>query len=386
MRRTKPAAAIACAVAPAWTGAGPADAAGGTNLSCGEVITASITLTGNLHCDGTALYVDADNDVTLDLGGHSVTGDGTGDGVVLSSSDVPDFTYTVQNGRISGFASAVRAGSTTQADVNGVTISASPTAIEFAPQLTDFSLADSRITGATEDFAYDPGEADDFLFLDVTGDTIVGGSEPEFTGLGSGYYHDNRITDSTINLQTPGNDLISDNVFDDSPVVEGTFGGYLQILDNTFENANVGLMDYSMGEDTISGNTFRSDDVGASLYMGFGGPYGGDSITGNRFVGNRASGLSVYLAGGTSVGTIASNTATGNGFQADGAQDLLGHPLADGITIDQNGGSVTLTGNRTTGNAGYGIWLDESGDVTNGGGNISHGDSEGCAPLDLCTY
>src|SRR6185312_257307 len=142
------------------------------------------------------------------------------------------------------------------------------------PQLTDFSLADSRITGATEDFAYDPGEADDFLFLDVTGDTIVGGSEPEFTGLGSGYYHDNRITDSTINLQTPGNDLISDNVFDDSPVVEGTFGGYLQILDNTFENANVGLMDYSMGEDTISGNTFRSDDVGASLYMGFGGPYG----------------------------------------------------------------------------------------------------------------
>jgi hypothetical protein len=120
--------------------------------------------------------------------------------------------------------------------------------------------------------------------------------------------------------------------------------------------------------------------------MGFGAPYGGDTITDNRFIANQASGLVVYLAGGTDVGTVSGNTAIGNGFGADGQVDLEGHSLADGITIDQNGGSVTLADNRTAGNASYGIWLDQSGTVTDGGGNTSHGNPQGCAPTDLCSY
>lgn len=386
----RPATAVVCALVLGWSGAGVATAAGSgaaaaPNLSCGEVISASVTLTGNLHCDGTGLIVDADNDVTLDLGGHTVTGNGTGDGIVLSSSDEPDFTYTLENGRISGFASGVLAGAVSVADVNGVTITASPTAVEFGAQLSDFSLANSRITGATNDFFYGPGV--NIVFVDVTSSTIIGGAEQIITGLGEGYYHDDHITDSAVTFETPGNDVISDNVFDDSMVDEGTFGGQLIIEDNTFENAQTGLLDYSLGGDTISGNTFKGNvGVGAFLYLSVDANLGDDAITDNRFIDNGASGLYVAAAGEVSVGTISSNTATGNGFQPDGQLDFDGHLLADGITVDQNFGPVTVADNHSSRNAAFGIWLDQTGTVTDGGGNTSHRDPQGCAPSSLCRH
>lgn len=361
MRIARPATAVVCALVLGWSGAGVAaaadsGAAAAPNLSCGEVISASVTLTGNLHCDGTGLIVDADNDVTLDLGGHTVTGNGTGDGIVLSSSDEPDFTYTLENGRIAGFASGVLAGAVSVADVNGVTITASPTAVEFGAQLSDFSLANSRITGATNDFFYGPGV--NIVFVDVTGSTIIGGAEQIITGLGDGYYHDDHITDSAVTFETPGNDVISDNVFDDSMVDEGTFGGQLIIEDNTFE--------------------------GAFLYLSVDANLGNDAITDNRFIDNGASGLYVAAAGEVSVGTISSNTATGNGFLPTGQLDFDGHLLADGITVDQNFGPVTVADNHSARNAAFGIWLDQTGTVTDGGGNTSHHDPQGCAPSSLC--
>ncbi len=44
-------------------------------VSCGETITTSVKLTSDLVCDGTALYIGADN-VVLDLNGHSIRNSG----------------------------------------------------------------------------------------------------------------------------------------------------------------------------------------------------------------------------------------------------------------------------------------------------------------------
>ena len=72
-------------------------------VTCGMVVTTDITLTSDLGpCPGDALIAGAD-DITIDLGGYTVSGTGTGAGVrVAQRSGV-----TVTNGTIQGFHTGV---------------------------------------------------------------------------------------------------------------------------------------------------------------------------------------------------------------------------------------------------------------------------------------
>jgi parallel beta-helix repeat protein len=106
-----PLAALAATGATAL-GGGPAPPA--SALSCGDTITADTTLTGDLvDCPSNGLVIGAD-DITLDLNGHTVAGDGTpvercpedepcDIGVVNDGHD----RITVRNGSVSDFASGV---------------------------------------------------------------------------------------------------------------------------------------------------------------------------------------------------------------------------------------------------------------------------------------
>ncbi len=79
--------AVAAAVGAMLVLAGPAAA---SNLHCGQVLTSSTTLIGNLDCTGTdapAIYIGADN-VTFNLNGFSITGDEHWP--VIVNYDVPD--------------------------------------------------------------------------------------------------------------------------------------------------------------------------------------------------------------------------------------------------------------------------------------------------------
>ena len=70
--------------------------------ACGSTITEDTTLANDrLGCSGTGLVIAA-NGVTLDLGGHTVSGSGQGSGISFVAPDV-----TVRNGRILGFESGV---------------------------------------------------------------------------------------------------------------------------------------------------------------------------------------------------------------------------------------------------------------------------------------
>jgi hypothetical protein len=76
-----------------------------TNVHCGQTITASITLNGDLNCAQSAFAVKVTgNSVNLNLGGHTISGGYTGTyGVwVTGTSD------TVQNGVVTGFGYGVR--------------------------------------------------------------------------------------------------------------------------------------------------------------------------------------------------------------------------------------------------------------------------------------
>jgi len=76
-------------------------------VTCGQEITANTTLEGDLHCTkGPALVITADN-VVLDLGGFTITGEGAG------STGVPGILLrnvkgvTVRKGTVSGFGAGV---------------------------------------------------------------------------------------------------------------------------------------------------------------------------------------------------------------------------------------------------------------------------------------
>src|SRR5690349_16359538 len=66
---------------PAGSAGAPSAAAAGSTpvreATCAMRVTASFTVANDLHCDGDGLVIAADN-VTVDLGGHTLTGPGMG--------------------------------------------------------------------------------------------------------------------------------------------------------------------------------------------------------------------------------------------------------------------------------------------------------------------
>jgi hypothetical protein len=83
-------------------------------LSCGQTITASVTLTRDLvNCPGDGLVVGAPN-VTVDLGGHQITGSkptsyGDPAACICGVNDMAGFDHvTLRNGHIDGFRDGAR--------------------------------------------------------------------------------------------------------------------------------------------------------------------------------------------------------------------------------------------------------------------------------------
>ena len=97
-------------------GAQTAAAAAVQQLSCGDTITTDTTLHKDLvDCPTNGIVIGADN-VTLDLNGHTIDGDGTahhvGGGGVLQDVGVSVFVHdgiTVKNGSIRQFESGLEA-------------------------------------------------------------------------------------------------------------------------------------------------------------------------------------------------------------------------------------------------------------------------------------
>jgi parallel beta-helix repeat protein len=116
-RRTVARSLVTASVACFILGTTLVGTAAGDTLACGSVITTDTTLSADIGpCDGIGLVVDADG-ITIDLGGHSVTGNAvarsTGPSGGPFDKDQPGILVrrhtgvTVQNGSVSGFDSGV---------------------------------------------------------------------------------------------------------------------------------------------------------------------------------------------------------------------------------------------------------------------------------------
>src|SRR5512132_245638 len=85
---------------------GPVDGADAATVTCGQQVTASITVDNDLtNCPGKGLVVGADN-ITIDLNGHRIDGDEVAEPFDFASDgvDVGDHDgVTVRNGQVTEF-------------------------------------------------------------------------------------------------------------------------------------------------------------------------------------------------------------------------------------------------------------------------------------------
>ncbi len=84
---------------------------------CGATVVADVTVTADLTCAGNWLVIGADN-LTIDLAGHTIQGNGTGMGI----NDNGHPGLVVKGGTMAGFATGIRLFGFNVATVTGMTI------------------------------------------------------------------------------------------------------------------------------------------------------------------------------------------------------------------------------------------------------------------------
>lgn len=297
-------------VAFALLAAGVADAAvaEAANELCGQTITQSITLTANQTCTGDGLIVVGDN-ITIDLGGFTLSGDGDmGDvGIVLQGPP----HVTIQNGTIRGFDIGVGfavAGSAvvklSHVTLRGnVHFGAAPAAVTF---IVDKCSALENGVGIL---------AEAVQVLKITSTAFV--------------------ANTTHGLQFDARSATITNV-----VATG--------------NGERGLFISESGEKiTVQSSLFAHNGAeGVFIADEFSTP-GKITLTKNTIVGNGAEGVVVDGSGDSAhhvAVAVIGNVIEGNGAAA--------------VTVTNDADDTVVTGNRLIGNAGDGVTIDATSDAT----------------------
>lgn len=378
------------------------------DLHCGELISSSVTLEQDLNCSGDGLIIDG-NDLTLDLHGHTVTGDGSGDGITLASGAGPVSGVTVENGTVTDFDNGLYLGSNgaEQTQIDAVQFikdgtsgqipeggqNASAAAINFetaVEQSVSFS-SDVIDQKSLDGFVFNSAAFNGLGTVEFTGTSFQGGEFNIYTPDNwssqiptSLNLMDDRFVNTTTLLADLEDSTFTENTFDNSEVVNSCIGGTtgVSFTNNTFTSAINALTVTGMSDEEIEGNTFQNDRIGMEVDIEDPADTG-IKVQDNHFLDNGAAGLVVEDTSGSSVTLdISGNVATHNGDAPAGDTDRGGNHIADGIHVYAASGGITLGSNTADDNAAYGIWA-STGEAT-GSGNTATGDPDGCLPASLC--
>jgi hypothetical protein len=345
------------------------------NAHCGETVTASLVLNTDLKCAGGGLIVGADN-VTLDLGGHTVTGPGatvTGSvGISTQHTNV-----TIRDGTITSFGQGIGlqtdAGVQPAVSITSVNLTTNGTAI--MAENAKAALSGVKIAGSAVDIIIAGGGDGNLTMSDssVSGGTI---SCRDCTILLTG----DTFSGSSIRCSARSDITISASVLSQSPI-DTTAKCAGTISNNTLQDSASAAVTVGYGSVDISNNKFLNDGIGIKVET-FGPGAGGPPITGNLFQNDGVAG--VLIDGDLpAISNISGNTFTGDGHSSGGTRDHDGNPVMDGLHIDLQVSplnNVTVTGNHTSNDAAFGIWA-KPGTAIDGGGNTSVGNPRGCSGL-----
>lgn len=306
-------------------------------LSCGDTITQNVKLTTDLHCSTTDGLDIGANHVTIDLGGHTISGASPYNGVADNG-----YPYaTIKNGAIDGFENAVYLHAAPTSVISGLVARNDP-GVAISVDASAFTTVSKTTVVA---YGYEG------VYLQTDGSslaksTVAAGSNPAGVGVvvwGSGdIVSGNTVSASAkagVLVQFGGGNQVTKNR------VQGAGNDGIRLYDtqgallsgnNVTGSAGVGIL----VENTSDGTTLTKNTVWASSADGI--AISSDSlgsvITGNNASGNRSSGIDVQNSDPSS--KLGKNTADLNALDgiigAVGDTDLGGNKGADNGHSDCN--------------------------------------------------
>jgi parallel beta-helix repeat protein len=310
-----------------------------SHVRCGDVITKDTTLDSDLvDCPGEGIVIGA-SDITLDLGGHTVQGNGTGYGIANGYSE----RVTVRDGTVRDFHVGVGMGNVTDIALlrlrirdshgPGIWLSETHGGLIEGNVVTGFGTAilvlAERIVirnnvlsgnGGHGIQAFDAG--DNRIERNIV--SRNGGDGIHGFGMGSTLMQRNLIVaNGGAGIST--DDGSTDNRIDDNRI---------------WDNGGAGVFMYAGAhQNRLAGNSVLRNR-GGGIYVGYG---NGNEINDNRVSGNGGR-AAIVLAWANSDNSITANRLTGNS--------------GDGIMLSGDGVSGNLVeANRLSRNGGDGIHL-----------------------------
>ncbi len=360
---------IAVLGAPQALASAPRDA-----VQCGDTVTTSIQLDADLNCAGTALTIAASN-ITVDLGGHTVTG--TAGGIAAQNQT----GVTIANGTVAGGISLLGVKSTafTNLHVDSLTLK-----LDTSVVATDSVIQNGKITLQGDLSLVRSSMIGEHTLAMSSGITMTDSTVTDsgFSTNGVGFtLTRNTLTRTTIGEDESGNQVAIDNKFVQSHL-DVLLVNSLDIENNQFTGPGSGLAvdDSIFRASTVKGNVFSGSTVGIDIDTANFGRIPNIAITHNVFVNNSAAGILLEAPKGDGAHDVAisDNVFASNGKGPSGFVDRHGVPVDDGVHVDVPAGNqITIGDNVTVDNADHGIEA-TPGTVIDGGGNISVGDPNGC--------
>ncbi len=310
----------------------------GNHVQCGDVITQDTTLDSDLNCTGNGLVVHG-SDLTLNLGGHVIRGDGNDIGIHLEGTS----GITVEGGRVENFASAIDLGSYEDASSGAI--------------LRRLQIVDSSI-----------------------GVRGLGGSANRI--------EDSLFGNSGIQLYHASFALVQQNNFDEGGVfIDQQEGSGSVVRDNVG-----GVLNSLNGEDlTVEGNRFSGgieiggvDEVriahNSVRYIALEGDGANSVIEQNVVRGDEGAG-GIFVWATFNHSRISGNSITeAGGIRLRNASDsrIEGNSISDagGISLTDNANSNLIVGNSIRESAGDGIAVQEgsTGTLVEGNKVLRNGD------------
>jgi hypothetical protein len=359
-------------------------------VSCGQILTASVTLRADLHCEGDALTIGA-NGVTVDLAGHTLSGGGKGTGITLSAAESVAGAL-IENGAITGFGDGVKVGpnGATSPSLDQVHFTYDGAGGGAAIELGTTTVDGLTLTGVTVNQSDGAGlDAHGVLTnaLQITGSTFEGAPvtvDENVDGITvQATITDDHFTKAALTLKYVGSTTVSASYFTDSPVWDMCNAAGGDVFDgNFFDGADIALKIEGMAYESVTANHFTGNGVGLFYLLRQGDIE--NSAARNTFADEGSAAILVEDSSPAPQEVdLNDNVISGSGRHSS-VTDPGGNAVVGGIHIYAPAGGVVVSGNHTTNDAGYGIWALPG--TTTGSGNVSTEDADRCSPATLCTY
>jgi parallel beta-helix repeat protein len=321
------------------------------NPPCGAVVTAGLTLTGDLNCPGTALYVTGVN-IVVNLNGYAVIGnDLTGTGIEVSGAGVQ-----LVNGTVRRYATgvSVKPGRSEQQPAGNrldrLRITGNKVGVELiwakATTIVESQVYDNRSLGLRIAAASTDGQIVRNRFAkNGTGISLSQGSTQ------------NRIAGNEISGNTTGVRFLnggSGSVLEENTIAYNTDYG-------------VDISGPGSSHNIVRRNQLTYNGVGAVL------AFGGATQTGNQLLYNTASrnrGPGIAVFGDPFPDTILEGNLVEHNGAGPAPATIPPGLSSKGIAVNAVGGTtVTLRANQANSNTDLGIFA--AGSVIDGGGNTA---------------